>query len=707
MQRLHTEFKITENTTPFQSVSSSFSIQLNGECSTPESAMEALVKQAFGYWTGRATKDLIGVKKLACLSHLEFQIKEIFQTLSFMVTAAYSSEQISLVSFNLLSLVHMSMDNFIIENKTYEQNKIEVIQNLRRFEDKIKKENISIAPFNPGDFSLSKPLSIQKAAPTKLSDLSVYELLVSLKQMLKIMETALLARSLEAVAWVPNQVIDLGFKMLSGASELTIQAVKAACHASSNINKMCDVAASTYHTAIAPVEYLFTILSKFYQDAIDPTAQYVLTGWRNQNKQDLETETLLNMSYGISSEKTHHYYADRDIVYSELATVGISIAVAPLVKPLSKVIQKFKKPLPSLDEEFILHKDKFLKAFLDVEDLSDQGKAIWKRAQNPNSTHYIEFQRDKIAIDGRRVGKVIEGNNSYVIKSGWESTDILCEQEGIRFLESLKLKHLELPQVVALGKDRSSSEFFIAKTYIEGETFGEMMKSIGQMSFSSPRRAKLMEEFKEGSRHLGLAMKELQDKGLHFPQYSHIEDLIETHIYYQMVSIECLNDWLSKVRFPTIRANDKYLNNLANGFKKDPGKLSYGFLDFNNGQFTWSKERASLAFIDAEYIPSTIDTAKRPLLFPSKEYYSLMEQYQSGGFIDGLTNSEIRDLQRSFQIGYNAQSAGNLSEGSKKFFEFQYHVGNIQNLAEKYAEEVKGNIIKDYIHDINRKIMLN
>ena len=195
-----------------------------------------------------------------------------------------------------------------------------------------------------------------------------------------------------------------------------------------------------------------------------------------------------------------------------------------------------------------------------------QGKAVVKYIDRGN------FPTAKITIDKK----------SCVVKER-ESGELVNSLIGYKFLKSLNLKNLLIPEPVVFGKYyHFNYRYFNIETEIPGNTMGHMMFEIGDLPLNSPKRIALRNEAVPACRQSGKCLAELQNKG---------------SIYKRKPSPELIDEWIDKLeqlvkeiieevplsirnKIRTITKSPEVQKRIK-VFKKDPGELLNGFDDIH------------------------------------------------------------------------------------------------------------------------------
>jgi len=711
----------------FHPLNTHFESALVFDSSKIDPEIQHLVDQAFDYWACSATKRLDNVKKTACLSKLEKQIRTIYQMMRSMASSGYSSEEISKVALNTLSMLNAEMKTFFPENQQFEEKRKKVSHYEKGFQERVRQVNFS------GELDFSALMAKDPLPPRKLSELTVPERQVSLDEFGHMYESVAAGLVVETLKDLSLDAFELIFKGVGLAANVTAQGIHAACNSTPQTQKMCQAVSSTCQKVVPPVKEVIRTLSNFYSANIDPSIQSIVTAEKNNRKAAMERRAPIYENLGMSKEWTHEYFKYRGILLLEATELFTLSVVAPLaLRPLANLYKRSELiPPPELIKKTELkhttgahsqpkgsgvelpaptqsigYKNKntsnkeLIEHFPDFYDLKFRDQSFWNAVnrQTTDMTFQLHSFKDFTANCSRRVIKLTDGKESYIVKSQRLAGTILNEVVGLELLTSLKLSQLELPKFLFMGMDRSSGEFFMAKTFIEGRTFEDMFFDIGKEIKGSLKRKELLNEFTEASRISGEVLGELQMKSMASCQ---TERMIQGMAKIHDQKFFILESRLQSMGLPNINVNKDYLDQIASSFIKDPGNLVYGLRDIHPAQYVWTPSR-KMGLVDTESVMKGIDFNKNPLLFPAEELYDFMGLYKVEGISSGLTLNEIRELQHSFQTGYRSQMKADLSEAANKFCELHYGIMDLLTLTHHTRQDTMNiEIMEQLIQELN------
>lgn len=298
--------------------------------------------------------------------------------------------------------------------------------------------------------------------------------------------------------------------------------------------------------------------------------------------------------------------------------------------------------------------------------------------------------------------RLSQGKESYIIKTfeRWGLQPLYYELLGLDFLCSLQLKHLHIPEPLAVGtfKDDRADAFF-AKSYLPGKPLDVIARNIGKAAVGSSARLSSVKDFTAAAKAAGKALGELHNKGLaHNHPVSPV--LVELLLDVLKNELRYANIALSDVNLPQIIGENLPIKVLRDGMQKDPGLASYGFVDISLGQFIWASEAKSLGFCDAEFVTSSFDLARKPLIIPAREYHVLLNEFLAGGLVNGMSHEEIQAFNKAFSTGYLTQvPQEKLSVGADKFYHLFSDLETIKILADGLAngESIDPAVIQFFI----------
>lgn len=339
-------------------------------------------------------------------------------------------------------------------------------------------------------------------------------------------------------------------------------------------------------------------------------------------------------------------------------------------------------------------------------------EAIWLSSLPKSNTatnpliHYF-VQPNEVTETNRYVAK-ITAKTAIVVKDSPDIVSLVGELIGNNYMNSLPSKYFEIPKMIGIGRYMVGREerYFVTKTHISGESLENLMFITGSHETGTPWRNLSFDQLKVVSNRLGKGVGEFQSMGLVHEVKPSLENLDKT-VEWVEETIETVNDLLWSLDMPVrIEGCHNYFKSLAMGFKKEGTNLTTGngFMDISAGQFIVA-DKGKIGFIDAEFIPAYLNTDKKPLAIPTKEYFDFMTMFDTEGIASSLTFAEINELKEAFRAGYLNEYKGISIREVEQFFELDSSVSTIFYLAGriKAGANIDPKILTQLIENLNQK----
>ncbi len=372
---------------------------------------------------------------------------------------------------------------------------------------------------------------------------------------------------------------------------------------------------------------------------------------------------------------------------------------SPLKHLLDDASEMISKNIPSYG-----HSKNFLQNDVDI-----WLEAVQKNKNNLSEktvAHYFGSPKGDI------VALITKGDTSFVVKDSIYKERAVNEFVGIKFLQSLKLKHTQIPEPIGIGSHSGGSKSFVTKSFISGETIEELLIEAGATQ-QKTKRQMLVNQLSNVALASGKALGELQEKGIKFSQNP---STLKVNIAIGNLhdSLALAQEHLSQIsKSLKISESNKFLSASEN-FINNPGKTSFGFADIHGGQFVWDPTRKRpLGYIDAEFVPSSITKTHQPLSISAEEYSRFLLIFESEGFIAGLNSKEVATLKNSFAKGFSSEYTGLRSNAADHFFSIFSSVTTIQDLAEfslvlkninKPGGDLRERLLRNLLEDLDHKL---
>lgn len=343
---------------------------------------------------------------------------------------------------------------------------------------------------------------------------------------------------------------------------------------------------------------------------------------------------------------------------------------------------------------------------------TDNQRWLWAIKNNhPSFLKQTEYPMEAVIQqfhDKPNIHLLTADKHAFIIKRTPGSEDeIVKEFIGIDFLKSLQLKHLHTPEAIALGMTQNAG-WFIAKTYLPGNTFEEIAKTIGNQPLESVRD-RLLNDFMIASHKAGKAVGEFQSKGLVYPgEPLSLMRKKEFHIDSFRDKLEDTNKILRDISASRIK-DTRRLKTIIKRYEEAPENLSYGFGDIHMSQYTWSntaQHPLTFGWVDPPFVVYSFDLSRRPLTSATHEYYQFLNLFDAGGIEHGLRPEEISALKRNFTLGYHSEYQGKISQGTDQFFNIYSAMETIYDLADGtlVGKQIDEKILAKLIKNLNLRI---
>jgi hypothetical protein len=303
------------------------------------------------------------------------------------------------------------------------------------------------------------------------------------------------------------------------------------------------------------------------------------------------------------------------------------------------------------------------------------------------------------------VAKVQSEGASAIFKEK-DLNHILLETVGLDILRSLQLKHLQVPEILAVAKYRSF--YVLAKTHIEGETFGSWMEKIALHNLGTQERLSLLDEFTKASFQTGKAIGELHSKGMKYRDKPSLHRETPGFVSgYLEDTIQETNAMLKELRIQRLNDHSARLGSLTNNLERNPGLITYNLSnDIHADQFIYSEKLPRIGHIDAELVPSSLDFYKKPTVFATQDFYEYHTLFDVDGIRRGLNLQEIQRLKKAFNKGYFSEFSGSLTKESIEFFNIYSLAQTVRDLTEGVAAGTlkDSNLLMPFINKLNQRI---
>ncbi len=564
---------------------------------------------------------------------------------------------------------------------------------------------------------------------------------------------------IRAILFVPITIIE-------GVTEVAVDSAHYVCRTHPKINKGC----------VSISEGTSRVYKNAKSKVIEWTPQRIKTdisGWLDNRPPLLAERVKYNQEYlgipEVLTEDFHKTTLDNMLVLAPIplgkgvSTVAKSFSkIKPAIKPVAKVnkpFTAFQNFSPHLDGKvtYSFRPTRNFKVETLGNDLDLSIKKIYSTIENHSSSplkHLLDdasemisknipsyghsknflqndvdiwleaVQKNKKNLSGKTVAHyfgtpkgdivalITKGDTSFVVKDSIYKERAVNEFVGIKFLQSLKLKHTQIPEPIGIGSHSSGSKSFVTKSFISGETIEELLIEAGATQQKTKRQL-LVNQLSNVAIASGKALGELQNKGIKFSQNP---STLKVNIAIGNLhdSLALAQEHLSQVsKSLKISESNKFLSSTEN-FINNPGKTSFGFADIHGGQFVWDPTRKRpLGYIDAEFVPSTITKTHQPLSISAEEYSRFLLIFESEGFLAGLNSNEVATLKNSFAKGFSSEYTGLRSNAADHFFSISSSVTTIQDLAEfslvlKNINKPGGNLrerfLRNLLEDLDHKL---
>lgn len=269
------------------------------------------------------------------------------------------------------------------------------------------------------------------------------------------------------------------------------------------------------------------------------------------------------------------------------------------------------------------------------------------------------------------VVKIYDPHHSFIVKEiGFNLERTISEFKALDFLHSLQLNFLELPDAKATGKyrDQNRAYHFIIKTCLEGKTLNMRMQSIGNAPLNSNQRDLLVSKFVDDLVNAGKALGEFQSKGLLIEPTSEGQAMaIEGYISEIDTQARCAHRFCGKLGI-TLPEKASLLGPINQAYRKCPGSLSYGFIDYHGDQFVISKN-GKLGLFDVEMTVDSFDGLLRPMASTAHELATFVSIIDNEGIPLGFTRKERTLMKNAIKKGYDSEFRGTNSSAATTLFE--------------------------------------
>ena len=382
-------------------------------------------------------------------------------------------------------------------------------------------------------------------------------------------------------------------------------------------------------------------------------------------------------------------------------------AVQKFIGEVNNVIEQHASHASCLNNAFLSADVEIAKIFPNFSHLGKSQEQVWSALANKGKPVTAEPKIEYYKDDYKQpIAKVESNGSSAVIKEFGNPVELLGEVSALDILGSHELQHLQVSRLLAVGK-YDMNRYVLAKTHIEGETFGVLMQEVGTHAVGTIERRSALNELTKASVQAGKGIGELQSKAMKY------KDNPSLHVEKISFSKGCLdgmlktiNKMLGDLKLRKLDDYSSYIDSLAINFEKDPGLITYSLGDIHSNQFIWSKKSSSLGYIDAVHVCDSIDLLKKPRSFAAKDFYEFLSIYDIEGLALGLTLEETQMLKESFKEGFFSEFSGNFTPASQQFFDFYSSTSALKDLAESLIDGIPTDrkLIKRLVNQINGKI---
>ncbi|MBA3602168.1 MAG: hypothetical protein H0W50_00630, partial [Parachlamydiaceae bacterium] len=284
--------------------------------------------------------------------------------------------------------------------------------------------------------------------------------------------------------------------------------------------------------------------------------------------------------------------------------------------------------------------------------------------------------------------------------------EILFEAVGLDKFRSLNLKHMALPEMVALGN--TSINAYIVKTYLPGDTFETLFKEFGNLPLDPIDLKLKTQNLIDACHSAGKAVGELHAKtALHGETISANQVKNEIGNFYDNLNdlLENLPNELSKL----IKVS--HFRPFIERFKKNPGMAVIGFADISASQFTWAPNQpCQFGFFDLAMVVHTFDVTTKPLQSRALEYWDFFNMPARDGLPLGINLNELSLFQKAFKKGYLEEYNELKEMAADHFFDLAMAVNTLTLLVEDLGNAesifIAEEIIQQKIEQLNRNLFI-
>lgn len=281
--------------------------------------------------------------------------------------------------------------------------------------------------------------------------------------------------------------------------------------------------------------------------------------------------------------------------------------------------------------------------------------------------------------------------------------DFIAETVALEILDSLKLKHMLLPEPLGVG--HFDGKYVLAKTRLEGDTLKSHFNHLASPLLSFSEQEKLYLDLKKMALQAGKAMGELRQKSLKMEASSHRESFQEFAKYIQrdfIISQATLEGLGIHVETDAI----VFLERLAKKADENPGMASLVLSDIHGEQFVWCKEKSTFGYIDCETLLNCLDIEKRPFFYAEKDFYDFHALFIKNGMEAGISRERIDGFIESFNLGYFSECPIKFNKEYSAFFELVKEIKVLKHIAYLLGEIKNISYARNFILEFNAKYKL-
>lgn len=266
------------------------------------------------------------------------------------------------------------------------------------------------------------------------------------------------------------------------------------------------------------------------------------------------------------------------------------------------------------------------------------------------------------------------GSSVYFVQRGDQSLPIVIKdfpglvsphsrfgQEIVAYniLRDLNLTHMELPQLLKVGKIRpENTEFWrglLAMTRVPGKSLAETLEK--QALLRGLDRVTQLQENYIASHAIGKAIGELHGRTTTV-SLAPSEHIMHLHANRIRDFFNTAEQTLQSYGFSFAFKSQDVERMIADFFKK-PGKAGLAHGDAHYGNFIWDSQRKRLAAIDTGSLSQLLNKQGKPAGIQAQDLAGLQVTSEFFARRAGLAEAEVAELKLQFIKGYSSQTALN------------------------------------------------